>query len=74
MWSRAIRTAYATAPDSRFIIHAGDLLNEGYDDRLWGEWCDAMSFISATIPSLPVPGNHDLHRSDSKSVFNVSPL
>jgi 3',5'-cyclic AMP phosphodiesterase CpdA len=61
LWSRAIRTAYATAPDARFIVHAGDLVAEGWDDRLWGEWCDALGFISAIVPSVPVPGNHDLH-------------
>ena len=62
LWSRVIRTAYATAPDARFIVHAGDLVAEGWDDSLWGEWCDALGFIGATIPSVPVVGNHDLHR------------
>ena len=32
LWSRAIRAAYSKAPDARFIVHAGDLLEEGYDD------------------------------------------
>ncbi|MCX6628406.1 MAG: metallophosphoesterase family protein, partial [Candidatus Solibacter sp.] len=62
LWSRTIRTAFATAPDARFIVYAGDLVAEGYDDRLWGEWCEALGFISAMIPSMPVPGNHDLHQ------------
>jgi 3',5'-cyclic AMP phosphodiesterase CpdA len=62
LWSRSIRRAYAAAPDARFLVHAGDLVAEGYDDSLWGEWADALSFISATVPSIPVPGNHDLHR------------
>lgn len=78
LWSRSIRSAYSKAPDARFIVHAGDLLEEGYDDRLWGEWCDAMGFISAEIPSLATPGNHDLHRipggADHKEVLSVSPL
>ena len=78
LWSHSVRAAYATVPDARFIVHAGDLLAEGHDDRLWGEWSDAMSFISAMIPSVPVPGNHDLHRPpgapDSKQVLSVSPL
>ena len=65
LWSRSIRRAYAAAPDARFLVHAGDLVAEGYDDRLWGEWSDALSFISATVPSIPVPGNHDLHRPAS---------
>jgi 3',5'-cyclic AMP phosphodiesterase CpdA len=78
LWSRSIRAAYSKAPDARFIVHAGDLLEEGYDDRLWGEWCDAMGFISAVVPSLATPGNHDLHRArggaDSREVVSVSPL
>jgi len=78
LWSRTIRSAFAAAPDARFIVHAGDLVAEGYDDRLWGEWCDALEFISAWIPSLPVPGNHDLHRPptapDAKLVLSASPL
>jgi hypothetical protein len=78
LWSRSIRAAFQTAPDARFVVHAGDLLAEGYDDHLWGEWTDALSFISASIPSIPVPGNHDLHRApgqpDSKKAFSVSPL
>jgi len=78
LWSRSIRAAYSKAPDARFIIHAGDLLEEGYDDRLWGEWCDAMGFISAEMPSFATPGNHDLHRmpggTNSKEVLSVSPL
>jgi Purple acid Phosphatase, N-terminal domain/Calcineurin-like phosphoesterase len=62
LWSRTIRMAYATAPDARFMLHSGDLVAEGWDDRLWGEWSDALGFISAMVPSVPVPGNHDLHR------------
>ena len=78
LWSRTIRAAYAAAPDARFIASAGDLVAEGHDVRLWNEWRDGLGFISATVPSLPVVGNHDLHRPpgspDAKSVLSVSPL
>jgi len=78
MCSRTFRKAYATAPDARFLVHAGDLVNEGYDDSLWGEWCEALGFIGANVPSLPVVGNHDLHRipgkPDSRLVLSASPL
>jgi len=76
VWSRVVRSAYAAAPDARFIAYAGDLLAEGYDDRLWGEWCDGLGFISANVPALPVPGNHDLHRAPGSppGALAVSPL
>ena len=61
-WSRLIRAAYTKAPKAAFIIHAGDLVASGYRDDLWGEWYDSMGFIAATIPSLPVPGNHETEK------------
>ena len=61
-WSRVIRAAYAKAPKSAFIIHAGDLVASGYRDDLWGEWYDSMEFIAATVPCLPVVGNHELEK------------
>jgi hypothetical protein len=57
-----IRAAYAKAPKAAFIAHAGDLVSSGYRDDLWGEWYDSMGFIAASIPSLPVSGNHELEK------------
>jgi len=78
LWSRTIRAAYAAAPDARFVASAGDLVAEGHDVRLWNEWRDAQGFVTATMPSLPVVGNHDLHRvpgsPDAKAVLSVSPI
>jgi len=61
-WSRCIRAAYARLPKAAFIVHAGDLVASGYRDDLWGEWYDAMGFIAAGIPALPVVGNHELEK------------
>ncbi len=58
-WSRAVRSAYAAAPDARFLLHAGDLVTRGHDDALWGEWFEALGFIAAGIPSIPAVGNHE---------------
>jgi len=65
-WSRVIREAYAKAPKAAFIVHAGDLVSEGYKDDLWGEWYDSMGFIAATMPSLPVAGNHELEKPQAR--------
>ncbi len=62
LWSRAVREAVLAAPDARFVLYAGDLVAEGWDDRLWEEWADAPGFAAAMIPSLASPGNHDLRR------------
>jgi 3',5'-cyclic AMP phosphodiesterase CpdA len=77
-WSRVARMAVLQAPDARFIAHAGDLIEEGYDDALWGEWCDGLGFIGAMFPNVAAPGNHDMNlpRAEAKThkPVSVSPL
>lgn len=58
-WSRVIREAYGDAPKARFLIHAGDLVNNSKRDVEWGEWFQAGGWLNAMIPSVPVPGNHE---------------
>jgi hypothetical protein len=78
VWPRVVRAAYAQAPDARLIIEAGDTVAEGYDDNLWRQWAAGMGFIASSLPSLPVPGNHDEHRPpsapDSSKVLQPSEL
>ena len=59
LWSRVIRNAYKTAPNADFFIHAGDLVNEGHEERDWNEWFSAGGFIHSEIPTIAVPGNHE---------------
>lgn len=58
-WSRLIRTAYGHAADAHVLVHAGDLVNRGTTDALWGEWFRSAGWIFPTLPSLPSPGNHE---------------
>jgi hypothetical protein len=62
MWSRVIRKAYSSAPEARFIVHAGDLINRHDRDEEWGEWHQAAGWINRQTPSLPSPGNHEYGR------------
>ncbi len=52
-------SALRHAPNARFMVHAGDLINNFNNDAQWGEWHRAMSFVSHTIPSITTPGNHE---------------
>lgn len=64
-WSRVIREAYRDAPKAKFMIHAGDLINRAESDAEWHEWFGAGAWINAMVPSIPVPGNHEMTKSDS---------
>jgi 3',5'-cyclic AMP phosphodiesterase CpdA len=64
LWSRTIRAAFQAAPDARFMLHAGDLINRGSRDAEWADWFKAGSFIHAMIPAIPVAGNHEYDMTD----------
>ncbi|MGH7554086.1 MAG: fibronectin type III domain-containing protein [Longimicrobiales bacterium] len=59
LWSRTIRSSFAEAPDARFMIHAGDLIDNAHNDLQWGEWFRAGGWIHAMMPSIPAAGNHE---------------
>ncbi|MEM6885931.1 MAG: metallophosphoesterase family protein [Verrucomicrobiota bacterium] len=58
-WSRVIRMASQTAPDARFAIHAGDLINMAHSDQEWAGWFKAGSFLHAQWATVAVLGNHE---------------
>lgn len=62
LWSRVIREAHRDAPKASFMLHAGDLINNGNNDAEWGEWFGAGAWLNAMVPSVPTPGNHEYPR------------
>ncbi len=58
-WSRVVREAFSTAPRTRFLLHAGDLVNQAENDAQWGEWFRAGGWVNAMVPTLATPGNHE---------------
>ena len=73
-WPALVRRAFAAAPDSRFVAHAGDLVGDGHDDRQWGAWVAGLGAKAAEVPGVPAPGNHDVIRSALKRVFAAPDL
>ena len=62
-WSRVIREAFTDSPKAKFMIHAGDLINNAESDVEWQEWFEAGAWMNAMVPSVAVPGNHEMAKS-----------
>ncbi|MBC8113143.1 MAG: metallophosphoesterase family protein, partial [Candidatus Saccharimonas sp.] len=67
MWSRVIREAFTDAPKARFLLHAGDLINDANNDAHWGEWFQAGGWLNGMIPSVPTPGNHEYIKTSGET-------
>jgi len=64
LWPRVLREAYRTAPDARFMVFAGDLVDDGSNDILWGEFLDAGGWLFGMVPAVPSPGNHEYRKDE----------
>ena len=70
LWARLIREGYRKAPDARFIVHAGDLVNHAHSEQEWHEWFKAGGFIHSTVPAIPSPGNHEMQPRTEEDAAN----
>ncbi|WP_162497584.1 purple acid phosphatase family protein [Aureibaculum marinum] len=74
LWSRVIRLAYKRAPDAKFMLHAGDMINHSQNNYEWGEWFEAGSFIFKEMPQLTIPGNHEYIKNDEGHKTGITPI
>jgi hypothetical protein len=65
-WSRTIRSGFIEAPDARFMLHAGDLINDAHTDVQWGEWFRAGGWLHAMVPTVPATGDHEFSSLDDE--------
>ncbi len=72
LWSRVVREAFRDAPRARFLLHAGDLVDNANSDKQWGEWFGAGGWVNGTVPSVPTPGNHEYARESSRLTRHLS--
>ncbi|TRX51181.1 metallophosphoesterase family protein [Fulvivirga sp. M361] len=73
-WSRAIQAAYREAPKSKFIVHAGDLINHSQNDYEWGEWFEAAGAAVKMIPTITIPGNHEYIKNPEGKKVSLTPF
>ena len=76
MCSRIFRESFKKAPDARFWIIGGDIVNKTDKDNEWGEFYYAMDWIAKVTPQVIVCGNHAFPRKyvNGKRVVELSPL
>jgi hypothetical protein len=57
--SQLFRMTVMAVPDVAFWLFAGDMVNNGPEDREWAEFFEAVSWMPRTFPLVLVPGNHE---------------
>ncbi|MCH7398037.1 metallophosphoesterase family protein [Belliella sp. DSM 107340] len=74
LWSRVVQSASKKAPDAKFVMHVGDLINHSQNDYEWAEWFWAGSSMINSVPQIIVPGNHEYVKNEKGEKIGISPL
>lgn len=61
VWRTTLQQAYQANSDAVFFTNVGDLVDVGQDYAQWNAWFNAAQEVIATIPAMPVTGNHEAY-------------
>ncbi|BBI33367.1 S-layer homology domain-containing protein [Cohnella abietis] len=67
-YQKLLKNAFTKYPDTQFIMHGGDIVDDGKYLEEWNQYWKASSFYSSSIPSAYTMGNHDV-KGEGKEIF-----
>ncbi|WP_148449066.1 S-layer homology domain-containing protein [Paenibacillus ihuae] len=68
IYQQLISDALTHYPDTQFIMHGGDMVDDGGILNEWNQFWEASSIYASAIPSAYAMGNHDV-KGEGKEIF-----
>ncbi|WP_020430902.1 S-layer homology domain-containing protein [Paenibacillus riograndensis] len=66
-----LSSAFTSYPDARFVMHGGDIVDDGGIMNEWEQDMKASQLYSGSVPSAYTMGNHDV-KNGGKEVFRTA--
>ena len=60
LWKNTLDTALKKFPDAKFLVHTGDMEDDGQKINQWDMFTDAVKPELMNVPIEPAVGNHDV--------------
>lgn len=60
LWKDTLKKAIRKFPDARFLIHTGDMVDNGGKINQWDLFTDAVTPELMNLPIIPTIGNHEM--------------
>lgn len=60
LWGRTLDTAVAEHPDSEFMVHLGDMVDNGFKEQEWMWWFSEAQEELLNMTAVTVVGNHEV--------------
>ncbi|WP_328802965.1 phosphodiester glycosidase family protein [Saccharibacillus alkalitolerans] len=77
LWGETLAAGLEYMPDADMIVHAGDMVDKGFEQEQWNWWFEAAGAALANRTLVPIIGNHEVMGSngagDYLAQFNNPP-
>ena len=70
--ANTLKVALSTCPDAAFVVHSGDVVDDGLDEGLWELTLDAAAQSLLHITLVPAAGNHERRGEAFWQHFNLN--
>lgn len=60
LWGNTLEKASAYMPDAEMFVHAGDIVDKGYEQEQWDWWFEAAQEKLLNTTLVPIIGNHEV--------------
>ena len=60
IWGNTVKTALEDRPDAEFLVHVGDMVDNGFKEKEWNWWFEKAQQELMKLPAVTVVGNHEV--------------
>jgi len=60
LWGETMKAAVQDMPDAELLVHAGDMVDKGYEQEQWNWWFEVTKNQLMNKTLIPIIGNHEV--------------
>ncbi|WP_167345657.1 phosphodiester glycosidase family protein [Paenibacillus riograndensis] len=60
LWGTTLQKAFEYMPDAEMLVHAGDMVDKGFEQEQWNWWFEAAQPQLLNTTLVPIIGNHEV--------------
>jgi large repetitive protein len=60
IWGNTVKTALEDSPSAEFLVHVGDMVDNGFKEKEWNWWFEKAQQELMKLPAVTVVGNHEV--------------
>ena len=60
IWGNTVKTALEDRPGAEFLVHVGDMVDNGFKEKEWNWWFEKAQQALMELPAVTVVGNHEV--------------